>query len=206
MKNKIFKYAFMAALAVGTLSGCVSDDDFALPEIQSPLFAERFSNVTPNALLEITDWTNFAQAGNVRWIGKTFSGNGYAEFSSFGSSDASNIGWLITPKIDLDTNEGKKLVFQTAQHHLSVAGNTLEVFTSTDFDGTNVAAATWVPVTGVTLATQADDWYAFVPSGEFDLSAIEGPFYVGFKANGNGTTQTAGFSVDNVAVFSSTNN
>ncbi len=204
MRYSIFKYALITCFAAGALTSCVSDDDFATPLLQSPIFSEKFQNVANNQVLEIENWTNVSEVGNIKWIGKTFSGNGYAEFTTFGSSDASNIGWLISPEINLDTNVGKKLIFQTAQHHWSNAANTFEVFISSDFAG-DVTAATWTPVSGATMVTQDTEWYEFVSSGPIDLSSIEGPFHVAFKGVGNGSTLTAGFQVDNVTVYSDNN-
>ncbi|MBF6609412.1 MAG: choice-of-anchor J domain-containing protein [Flavobacterium sp.] len=204
MKHSILKYSLLSCIASLALTSCVSDDDFITPPLQSPIYSESFQTVVNNQVLELENWTNVSQAGNVKWIGKTFSGNGYAEFTTFGSSDASNIGWLVSPEIALDSNVGKRLVFQTAQHHWNNAANTFQVFISTDFDG-DVTAATWSELTDATLVTQDIDWYEFVNSGPIDLSNIEGPFHVAFKGVGNGSTLTAGFQVDNVTVYSENN-
>jgi hypothetical protein len=51
------------------------------------------------------------------WKGTVYSGNGYAEFNTTGAKVLSNIAWLISPKIDMDTHN-EILTFRTAQHHL----------------------------------------------------------------------------------------
>lgn len=166
------------------------------------IFEEDFQDIDHNTNLDLEGWTNFAEAGNRLWIEEIFGGNGYTEFSPFLSGDVANIGWLVTPPINLDNHNGAILVFQTAQHHLSSPDNTLEVFVSTDFDGTNVLSATWEPMEA-RLASLDDDWYDFVPSGEVDLSSYSGNLYIAFKYVGSGTnTQLdGGYFVDDVRVF-----
>jgi len=150
-------------------------------------FDEDFNTAVNNTDLDLTDWTNFAEAGSRVWREKTFSGNGYAELSAFGSGDVSNIAWLVSPGIDMDAQAGEILTFKTAQHHLDDdVDNKLEVFVSTDFDGTNVLTATWVPVVA-NIATMDNSWYSFVDSGLVDLSSYTGTLYVGFKYTGSGT-------------------
>jgi hypothetical protein len=75
----------------------------------------------------------------------------------------SNIAWLISPKIDMDTHTNEILTFRTAQHHLDVDSplNSLEVYISSNFDGLNVTKATWIPLK-VILPKQATPWYQFV--------------------------------------------
>jgi len=151
-----------------------------------PFFFESFNEAVDNTNLDIANWTNFAEAGGELWTEQAYSGNGYAEFSSYGTGDVSNIGWLVSPGIDMDAQTNEVLKFKSAQHHLDSAANTLEVFVSTDFDGTNVLAATWVPVSA-NLATMSDSWYDFVPSGAIDVSSYTGTMYVAFKVTGSGT-------------------
>jgi hypothetical protein len=59
-----------------------------------------------------------------------YSGNGYAGDKR--NKINSNIAWLISPKIDMDTHTNEKLTFQAAQHHLDIDSplNALEVLVS----------------------------------------------------------------------------
>lgn len=155
-------------------------DDFSV------IFEEDFDEATDNTNLNIADWTNFAEEGSELWTEQVFSGNGYAEFSSYFSGDDVNIGWLVSPGIVMDSQDNEFLNFKTAQHHLDSAANTLEVFVSTDYDGSNVLGATWEPISA-TLASQANSWYAFIDSGLIDISSYSGTLYVGFKVTGSGT-------------------
>ena len=150
------------------------------------IMEEDFNDAVDNTDLDLPGWTNFAEEGGEHWTEQVFSGNGYAEFSSYLTGDNVNIGWLISPGIDMDAQENEFLNFKTAQHHLDSSDNTLEVFVSTDFDGSDVMGATWMPISA-TLASQSNSWYDFVDSGLIDISEYTGTLYVGYKVTGSGT-------------------
>lgn len=153
------------------------------------IYEEDFQTATNNTDLDFTDWTNFNEVGGYKWREKTFSGNGYTEFSTYNSGDASNIAWLVTPGFDMDAQSNEFLNFKTAQHHLDSPNNTLEVFISTNYDGSDVLGATWEPISA-TLASQANDWYDFIDSGLIDVSSYTGTIHVAFKVVGSGTNTT----------------
>jgi len=155
-------------------------DDFDI------VFEENFDSSVDNTDLDIAGWSNFSEVGSELWTEQVYSGNGYTEFSSYFTGDDVNIGWLVSHGINMDTQENEFLNFKNAQHHLDSADNTLEVFVSTDYDGSNVLTATWVPVSA-NLASMSDSWYAFVDSGLIDISNYTGTLYVGFKVTGSGT-------------------
>lgn len=175
--------------------------------LANPFFSEDFQTSTNNTNLNTPGWINFAQSGNDLWREKTFTSNGvtngYAEFSAFNSGDASNIVWLVTPAINLGAYTTKILKFQACQHHLDVdsPNNTLEVLVSTDFDGTNVATATWTSVP-FNKPVKATPWYEFQTS-TVDLSSYTGNIYVAYKFKGSGTDTTldGAFQVDNVKMY-----
>ena len=89
----------------------------------------------------------------------------------------------------MDAQSNEFLSFKTAQHHLDSPDNTIELFISTDYDGSDVLAATWEPI-AANFASQANDWYAFVDSGLIDVSSYSGTIYVAFKVVGSGTDTT----------------
>lgn len=166
-------------------------------------FSEDFQSATNNTDLDITGWTNFAEQGTRVWREKTFSGNGYTEFSPYGSGDATNIAWLVSPAINLDNTVNELLTFKIAQHHLDVddPGNSLEVYISTDFDGMNVLTATWNAVPA-NIPTTATSWYEFIGTS-YDISGYNGDIYVAFKFTGSGTNTTldGAFQIDDVNVY-----
>jgi hypothetical protein len=153
------------------------------------IFEEDFQEAIDDTNLDIADWTNFAEEGGELWTEQVFGGNGYTEFSGFRTFDAVNIGWLVSPGIDMDAQDNELLNFKTAQHHLDSVDNTLEVFVSTDYDGTNVLAATWMPIEA-NLANINDSWYSFKDSGLIDISGYSGTLHVAFKFVGSGTDTT----------------
>ncbi|HEX8576123.1 MAG TPA: choice-of-anchor J domain-containing protein [Flavobacterium sp.] len=201
MKINILHTLFVVAALVA-LSACTKDDDIELPDYGSLLFFEDFSDATDNTPLNTTGWTNFAETGTKVWSEQSFSENGYAEFSSFGSREAVNVGWLISPPVDMDLHEGEKLIFQSAQNFLRSRDNTLELLVSTDFDGTNVTAASWelIPVITPTPDTER---YLFIGSGIIDLSSYTGTLYFAFKVRGSGTNSnlTGTYQIDNIRLF-----
>ena len=164
----------------GSVCSPLNIDDFDV------IFEEDFNTAIDNTNLDIAGWTNFAEVGGELWTEQAFSGNGYAEFSGYFTGDDVNIGWLVSPGVNMDTQANEYVNFKTAQHHLDSADNTLEVFVSTDYDGSNVLAANWVPI-APNLASISDSWYAFIDSGLIDVSSYTGTLYVGFKVTGSGT-------------------
>lgn len=202
MKNYFKNIFLVAALATG-LVACDKEEDFDIPTVRVPFLAEDFQTVTNNTDLDLTGWTNFAESGTWKWREKTFSGNGYAEFSAFGSGAATNKVWLVSPVINLDANPNEFLTFSVAQHHLDVdaPGNSLKVYISQDYDGTNVLAATWTELSA-NIPVKADSWYSFKNS-TIDLSQYSGNAYIAFKFTGSGTDTTldGAFQIDNFFVY-----
>jgi hypothetical protein len=169
-----------------------------------PFFFQDFESVENNTKLNLAGWSNLVEKGTKFWLGTVYAGNGYAEFNTTGTTAVSNIAWLISPKIDMDLHTNEVLTFRTAQHHLVVDSplNSLEVYVSSNFDGLNIAKATWIPLQ-VVLPTQATPWYQFVGSGGVDLSAYKGKINIAFKYIGSGKDLAldGAFQVDDVQIF-----
>ncbi|MFA9192528.1 DUF5689 domain-containing protein [Flavobacterium sp. FZUC8N2.13] len=169
-----------------------------------PFFVEDFQSVSDGTNLSLPGWSNIIQAGAIVWKGGITSTNGYAEFAITGTKVVSNIVWLISPKIDMDTHTNETLSFRTAQHHLDVDSplNTLEVYISTNFDGHNTNTATWIPV-AAKIPNQATPWNEFIGSGAIDLSAYTGKINIAFRYVGSGRDLAldGAFMVDDVQVY-----
>jgi len=169
------------------------------------IFEERFDDATDNTDLDTTGWTNYAEAGGEFWTEQVYNSNGYAEFTAYSTGDSSNIGWLITPGIDLNSYTTETLAFQTEHAYPDAGHDALEVLISTDWDGTEVGviSATWISL-DFTSSLEADfeSWYTFTNSGNIDLSAYSGTGYIAFKYTGSDTSNlNTTIHVDNVAVF-----
>lgn len=204
MKNIFLKITF-SVFAIGTLSGC-NEEETDIPTTTVTISKEDFQVVTNSTDLDITNWTNFNETGAWKWREKTFTSggvtNGYAEFSSFGSGSV-NTAWLISPEINLDVADKKGVAFDVAQHHLDVdsPNNSLQVFISTNYDGTNVLAATWTPLQA-NIPTKDVDWYKFLKSN-INLSSYSGKAHIAFKFKGSGADLTldGAFQVDNFLFY-----
>jgi hypothetical protein len=182
-----------------------SDRDVVITGTTSvPFFSENFQSVETNTKLNLPGWANLVQKGTKYWIGTVYAGNGYAEFNTTGTKVVSNVAWLISPKIDMDLHTNEVLTFRAAQHHLDVDSplNSLEVYVSTNFDGLNIAKATWTQLK-VVLPKQATPWYQFVGSGGVDLSSYKGKINIAFKYTGSGKDLAldGAFQVDDVQIY-----
>ena len=169
-------------------------DDFEV------VLSEGFDNSQDNTNLDYSGWVNFAEQGTELWTEQVFRGNGYTEFSAYRTFEDVNIGWLVTPGFDLTGSTNSFINFKLAQHHLDDdQNNTLEVFISNDFDGSNVLSATWNKLS-VQIPNMSNSWYAFQDSGLIDVSSYEGTIHIGFKYVGSGTNTSldGGYFVDDI--------
>ena len=163
--------------------------------IPTYIFQEDFSGVTTSTAVSLSGWTNVAVQGSTLWQGKVYSNNYYAQMSAYQTGQAAVETWLVTPAINLTANSF--LTFETARAFDPVA--TLTAHISTNFTG-NVTTATWIQLPA-TIAQLADTRYAFIPSGDVDLSAYTGQnVYVAFKYLGGDPSATMTYQVDNVRV------
>lgn len=184
-----------------------SENDIKLNEARftliPPFFMEDFQTAIDGTNLDIANWTNVATVGTKLWKEEVFTGNGYAEFSAFGSGNAENIVWLVSPAIDFTTFTAKQIEFEVAQHHLDVdsPNNSLQVMISTDFAG-DVTTATWTTL-NANIPIKATKWYEFLKSS-IDVSAYSGNnVRIAFKFTGSGTDTTldGAFQMDNFKAF-----
>jgi hypothetical protein len=199
MKN-IFK-SFLAIVTVSIAVSCSDDTDIA--PFKPLIFSEDFPEpeINYNATFDFEGWTNFAETGTKLWIERDFNNDGYIQFSSFGSNQPSNIGWAITPTITIQEEANAVLSFSSASNFVDNPDNKLEVFISSDYDGTNVLTATWTELEAV-VANNTTNNYTYIPSGEIDLSSYSGTVHIAFKVTGNGSALDGLFQVDKVKVYS----
>ena len=197
-------YTFLVIAGLTTLTNCTSDNDVENARVKTTLFVENFTDNSDGTILNTTGWTNFAQVGTKKFTEEVYSGNGYAEFTSYGSGQASNISWLISPGFDMNKQDGEKLVFQAAHAYLTSADNSLELMVSTDYDGNiaNFNQSNWLSLP-VTTPTPSNDFFEYVNSGEVDLSKYNGTLYFAFKVKGSGTNTAldATYQIDNIRLY-----
>ena len=199
------KHIFLLATAVLLNTSCTKDGDTTLPAYNKIIFSENFDAAKedmPPTPFNIPGWITFASVGTKLWTEGEFRGNGYAEFSSFGSGQLTNISWLVSPQIDMDKQDGEKLTFTAAHNFLRSRANSLEVLVSTNFDETNVSAADWILVPAI-VPVPEDERYTYISSGQIDLSQFKGKINFAFKVKGSGTNFNlrGTYQIDNVSMF-----
>lgn len=169
-----------------------------------PFFSEDFQTVTNNSNLSLPGWVNIVQKGKLFWKGAISSGNGSAKYAISGTKVASNVGWLISPNINMDEYKKEVLTFRSAQDHLDVDSplNSLEVLVSANFDGLNIEKATWISLKAK-FPVQATPWNEFVGSGTIDLSKYTGTIRIAFRYTGSGTNLAldGAFQVDDIQIY-----
>lgn len=184
--------------------GCSDNETIRMPVLYLTLYSENFSRPEGEPEFSFEDWTIFSEAGTKEWFKNEYQGNDYIEFSSFASSQSSNIGWAISPEYDVNRLNKKILIFQSAQHHATSLDNKFELLVSTNFDGAHVLTANWEILKFNTPAYTNATNYDFVNSGPVDLSSYKGKIHMAFRVVGNGlynSNQAGGFQVDNIKLF-----
>lgn len=202
MKN--YKKIILSLLALLPFVGCSPENDIKIADSTDYKFYEEFlTNTTDGADLNLAGWTNFAQAGTVKWEEGIYSGTKYAQFTSYQSGQATNIAWLVSPAINMDTMAHETLAFDVAQAYVSSTANSIELLISTDYDGTNVMAANWTPVTFNLPSLAYEDRFKYFSSGLVDLSGYTGNIYLAFRCKGSGTNTSLDgtYELDNIRIF-----
>lgn len=169
-----------------------------------PFFAEDFQSVTNNVNFALPGWSNVVEKASKLWKSIVYGGNGYAEFNTKSTSAAENVAWLVSPKIDLKDYKNVVLSFRSAQHDLKIDSplNTLEVYISTDFEGSSISKAKWIKLEAK-VASLSTPTREFISSGGIDLSSYSGKINIAFKYIGSGKDKTlnGAFMVDDIKIF-----
>ena len=170
------------------------------------LLYEDFEPQRNNRPIEITGWTNYIETGTEAWEGYSSTSSNASlgrscRFQSASSGDESNIGWLITPAIDLDAQDGESLRFKTSN---SLADSSyMEVFYSDDWDGTEagVTVATWQILADAYVVKDSDSFAEWFSSGNVDLSCLSGTIHIAFKYTGSGQSTFDGvYELDEISI------
>lgn len=169
------------------------------------LFEENFETAVHNAAVALTGWKNIAEAGIATFIAKKNYGNTYVETSAFATGKASVTCWLITPVISLSNSANEVLQFQTKDGFDN--GGTLQVYVSTNYDGSNTPSKSkWTALKAVVAKGSVSgirgDW---VNSGNVSLSGYTGKVWIAFKYEGADPVnandkRTTTFQLDNIRI------
>jgi hypothetical protein len=204
MKN--FKKIIIGLLAFMLLVGCSPENDIKIPESTTFAFYEQFNSFTEQTegnSIALSGWTNLAEVGTVKWEEGYYNGTKYAEFTSYQSGQATNIAWLVSPAINMDIMDNETLAFDVAQAYVSSSSNSIELLVSTNYDGTNVLAANWQPLSFTKPPLDFDTNFDFFSSGLVDLSSYTGSIYLAFRCKGSGTNFSLDgtYELDNIRIF-----
>ena len=170
------------------------------------LFFEDFESQRNNQPISGNGWTNYIEAGSQAWEAWSSTSTNASlgrscRFQSASSGDVRNIGWLITPAIDLDAQDGETLRFKTSN---SLADSSyMDVFYADDWDGTEagVANASWRILTDAYVVKDSDSFVEWLASGNVDLSCLSGTIHIAFKYTGSGQNAFDGvYELDDVSV------
>lgn len=214
MKNIFLKIIVAFAISI-SFTSC-DDPEVDVAPFKPVVFKENFNPdlLDEDEYLNYNGWTSFAETGSVEFTEQDDEGNGYIQFTTFssGTGDAVNVAWAITPAINMDNSENEVLTFKSAAEFVTDNQNKLEVFISTNFDGNNVLAATWTPITAniaglaTNLPSGSPDGTLNVDSGIVDLSTYSGTIHIAFKATGSSTNSNLDGSlrVDDVKIYDKT--
>jgi len=185
--------------------GCIiNDTEYGETTDVDAILYEDFSSIAAAYdPINIAGWKVVMEAGTFDWHGDGYNGQS-AEISAYGSTDASNIAWLITPAVDLSATTAPYLSFYSALKYF--VANQLSVYVSTDYDGGNTPQSfTWTQLTSANIVETSDpvdaaSGYNYTESGNVDLSAYKAAtVYIAFKYVGSSTLTTK-YRVDNVKI------
>ncbi len=158
---------------------------------------EDFNALNDGDDVMIDGWLNATDVANGRyWSAKTYQTDKYIQASAYHDDNALTHSWVITPGV---TNiQDKILSFRSAWGFGSLE-HILKVYVSTDFDGSDIGAATWTEI-NPTVATQASGEHQWVNSGDYPLSAFTGTGYVAFEYTGSSGNSPSSLRVDDVVI------
>lgn len=161
---------------------------------------QNFTDAVPDkGPTEVDQWYNITTKGTKTWVNRTYSGNVYTQFSAYGETGES-VGWLISPRVLV--SNGMKLSFDACIGNFDAT--CLQILVSTNFNGINVATATWVDKSSAfTIPAPATGYGTLGPVGTLDLSSYAGKnISVAFKYSGDGVNhKTTTYQIDNVKIY-----
>lgn len=170
------------------------------------LLTEDFEPQKNNKPIVIDGWVNYMETGSQAWEGYSSTSSNAslgrsARFQSASSGDASNIGWLIAPAIDLDAQDGETLRFKTSN---SLADSSfMEVLYSLDWDGDEdtITSSTWGVLSAAYVVKDTDSFAPWFSSGVVDLSCESGIIHIAFKYTGGGQASFDGvYELDAISI------
>jgi len=142
-------------------------------------------------------WSTQVVTGPFNWYTTNQGSNThYAALTNYDNGNTASEVWLISPAFDFSNSTTPSLSFKNASNY---SGPDLEVYVSTNYDGTSLpATATWSNLSAA--ATFSAGGFEWVSSGAIDLSSYTGAnTYVAFKYTGTSSDGKT-WELDNITI------
>ena len=141
------------------------------------------------------DWTQVQVQGDKKWYQTTFNDNGYAAMTGY-KGTAPFDSWLITPAIDIKNAPNKTLSFRTQVNGYGSTTTKFEVYVMSSDDPTSAEMVQLSPTIATAPASGYSEW---AQSGDIDLSAYDGTYFIGFRYVATSDANYATWCVDDVS-------
>ncbi len=150
--------------------------------------AQNFDEVVTGEPLNLEGWKNIALQGTQVWQG--FNTNTLTAANFKPNTDENQDSWLISPLVELPTDESTSLSFTTRAAFDK--GGVLKVLVSTNYDGgDNPAAATWTELPAVICDAPVSGFGEWTDSGLISLADYIGQsVYIAFQYQGTNVNTT----------------
>lgn len=190
---KRFPYLIMVLL----LGSCLFETETTLPTHRPLVYYEDFQYESEEKFLQ-SSWQTHATIGNVKWNYKTFSNNGYVEFSAFNSGEETNEAWLYSPEIELPPQKELSLTFKVAHHHLKdTLANKIQLFVIE-----NTLGEEQLKEISFQKPVPSEQNYQWKTSGYISLKPFSGKIKIAFKATGGRAVEKSGaYMIDEIKIF-----
>ncbi len=167
-------------------------------------FGESSSVVVAETFIEGFDtedngWSNQTISGDLEWVFKEYSNNGYMQVSAY-KKDAGQETFLISPEVTIPAEGVNTLSFEVAAAHWNAA--CLSVLVSENYTD-DAASASWEDITSeFTIPKAPTSGYGDMAiAGSYSLSKFEGKsIRIAFMYAGGGDA-TSTFQLDNIAIL-----
>lgn len=169
------------------------------------LYSQDFESVVANKDIVLEDWEQVALKGDRKWQGKSYSNNGYAQFSANGFNDGEVDTWLISPAVEITTKDAG-LSFDIKFGYYNA--DCFDVLVSDTYNGKGlINVEQWTSLKEqFTFPDGIPDGYNdnFANVGKGSLEAYKGKtIYVAFRYVGEGPkAKTTTVQLDNVSISS----
>ena len=169
------------------------------------LFSQNFESIAANEDIVLEGWEQIALTGDRKWQGKTYSNNGYAQFSANGFDGGEVDTWLVSPAVEITTKDAS-LSFDIKFGYYNA--DCFDVLVSDVYTGDgSIDIDQWTSLKDqLTYPEGLPGGYNdnFVNAGKAGLEAYNGKtIYVALRYVGEGPkAKTTTVQIDNVSISS----